>query len=294
MGRPGNDPATGIIGRFAPSPTGDLHFGSLLAALASFCDARHQRGQWLLRIDDIDEPRSVPGSADAIQRTLERYGFHWDGPVRWQSNRQERYVEALSSLVESGLIFACDCSRRSLPTGQVYPGRCRHRRVSDLPVMHHALRLSLSGTVYFDDAIQGVQRFDLAVDVGDSIVWRRDGLVSYALACAVDDADQVTHVVRGADLLEGTGVQLGIIEALGLTPPIYAHLPVAVNTDGDKLSKHSRAPAISELEPVAVLQRAWQVLGQAPLTSGSVGEFWSEAIPAWDIRRVPQQRRCVV
>jgi glutamyl-Q tRNA(Asp) synthetase len=279
-------------GRFAPSPTGDLHFGSLLAALASYCDVRQRRGRWTLRIDDIDGPRMLKGSADSIQRTLENYGFQWDGPILWQSSHAERYHTALCTLAEKGLLFVCNCSRRTLPRGQIYPGRCREHRVLTVPsaiaVTDHALRMRMQGEACFDDAIQGNRRFDLAADVGDSIVWRRDGLVSYALACAVDDASDVTHVVRGADLLESTGAQLGIIAALGLTPPRYAHFPVAVDVNGDKLSKHSRARPIDETAPLVTLLQAWHFLGQIELKATSLREFWHHAEQLWDVDRVPQ------
>lgn len=289
------DLPTIATGRFAPSPTGALHLGSLLAALASYCDIRSRQGLWQLRIDDIDGPRSVPGSADAIQRTLEALGFEWDGPVLWQSSRLERYRSALQLLIDKDLAFACNCSRKSLPRGQIYPGRCRGNLIEQFPVTDHAIRVSLSGMVQFDDAVQGLQQFDLSHDVGDSIVWRRDGLVSYALACAVDDADKVTHVVRGADLLAGTGAQLGIIKALDLTPPQYAHVPVALDANGDKLSKHSLARPIDDSDPLDILQRAWQLLGQEALAkAASPSEFWTQAIPAWQMRRVPRTRQITV
>lgn len=279
------------VGRFAPSPTGSLHLGSLLAALASYCDIRKRGGLWQLRIDDIDGPRSVPGSADAIQRTLDTLGFQWDGPVLWQGERLERYRAALQQLIDEDLVFACHCSRKSLPRDQVYPGRCRHHRVDHFPIDDHAIRLQLTGHAAFDDAVQGLQQFDLSRDVGDSIVWRRDGLVSYALACAVDDADNVTHVVRGADLLAGTGAQLGIIKALHLTAPDYAHVPVALDANGDKLSKHSLARPIDDSDPLQILQQAWQLLGQADLSpSATLAEFWSQAVPAWQMSQVPHTR----
>ncbi len=294
QGRLDNTPATSPVGRFAPSPTGDLHFGSLLAALASYCDAKQRGGLWQLRIDDIDGPRSTPGSAESIQRTLENHGFEWDGPILWQGSRLDRYHAALNLLIDKDLIFACNCSRRSLPRGETYPGRCRENRVTHEPVADHALRMRMLGMIAFTDAIQGLQQFDLALDVGDSIVWRRDQLVSYALACAVDDADNVTHVVRGADLLEGTGAQLAIIKALNLTPPDYAHLPVALDVNGDKLSKHSHARAIDESDPVTVLLQAWHALGQTEFHAATLQEFWNHAIPQWQMDRVPRVRQFTV
>ena len=295
QGRLENAPATSPVGRFAPSPTGDLHFGSLLAALASYCDVRQRGGLWQLRIDDIDGPRSTPGSAESIQRTLENLGFEWDGPILWQGSRLERYHAALDLLIDKGLIFACNCSRRTLPRGEPYPGRCReHRLTLHEPVPDHALRMRMLGKIVHTDAIQGLQQFDLAHDVGDSIVWRRDQLVSYALACAVDDADYVTHVVRGADLLEGTGAQLAIIKALNLAPPDYAHLPVALDANGDKLSKHSHARAIDDSHPVTILLQAWQALGQTEFPAGTRQEFWNHAIAHWQMDRVPRIRQFTV
>lgn len=284
--RSGSRPAAG---RFAPSPTGALHFGSLLAALASYCQSRQQGEHWFLRIDDIDGPRSVPGSADAIQNSLERLGFEWDGPVIRQGHHLQRYRSALQQLIDLDRVFACNCSRKSLAGSPVYPGHCRHQALTHFPVADHAVRIRLSGMLQFEDGVQGLQRFDLGRDVGDSIVWRRDGLVSYALACAVDDADTVSQVVRGADLLAGTGVQLAIIKALGLTPPRYAHVPVARDANGDKLSKHSQARAIDTYDAMEILQQAWQVLGQSPLTDvGCTREFWSRAFAQWRLERVPR------
>lgn len=288
--------AAGSLGRFAPSPTGALHFGSLLAALASYCDARHGGGRWQLRIDDIDGLRSVAGAAAGIQRTLENFGFQWDGPVRWQSARLELYRAALARLVDQQLIFACSCSRRSLPRNQTYPGRCRQNRLTAerlqaaFPLPDCALRMRMTGQVCFDDAIQGRMRFDLEQDVGDSVVWRRDGLVAYALACAVDDTDQVTHVVRGADLLEGTGTQLAIIKALQLTPPAYAHIPVATDANGAKLSKQTLAQPVDEGDPLTLLLQAWHFLGQLEMDAVSLEEFWTQAIACWQMSRVPQRR----
>jgi len=287
-------------GRFAPSPTGDLHFGSLLAALASYCEVRSQHGQWLLRIDDIDGPRSVPGSADAILRTLERYGFEWDGAVRWQSARMDIYRDALNSLLQQRLIFECTCSRRLLTSGQPYPGHCRHKLTVEAQALthgvpaDHALRMRMSGTIDLSDAVQGDFTIDLARDVGDIIIWRRDGLVSYTLACAIDDGSDVTQVVRGADLLESSAAQIGVMQSLSLQPPSYAHLPVAIDAHGDKLSKHSKARAIDELDPLTTLLKAWRFLGQISFTPTSVAEFWAHAPLLWRLQAIPRQKRLSV
>lgn len=285
--------ASSTVGRFAPSPTGDLHFGSLLAALASYCEALRSNGHWLLRIDDIDGPRSVPGSAAAIQDTLKLYGFVWDGPVRWQSQHQTRYKDALTELVKQKRVFACRCSRRQLPAGGIYPGTCRDNILTstDKPVSDCALRLRLSDELIVNDRIQGKLTFDLQSDCGDIVIWRRDQLVSYSLACAVDDATDVSEVVRGADLLGSTGAQLAIMQYLNLPPPRYAHIPVAIDANRDKLSKHSKAPPISTLEPVATLLQAWRFLGQDDLSATSINEFWSHAICNWSLQKVPAQAK---
>jgi glutamyl-Q tRNA(Asp) synthetase len=285
------------VGRFAPSPTGDLHFGSLLAAMASYCATKSRSGLWFLRIDDIDGPRSVSGSADAIQRTLDQYGFGWDGPVQWQSERLERYHNAIAELVSRQLVFACSCSRRSLPAGKVYPGKCRSNIVAIKPPSaqyhraEHALRCVLSGQFNFNDTIQGVQNINLEKDVGDIIIWRRDNLVAYALACALDDAENVSHVVRGADLLGNTAVQIAIMKALDLPIPEYAHIPIATDANGDKLSKHSNAQPISSMQPLKILITAWQTLGQVELQATSISEFWNAALAQWQISSVPRVQR---
>lgn len=287
-------------GRFAPSPTGNLHFGSLLAALASYCEVRGQDGRWLLRIDDIDGPRSVAGSADAIQRTLENYGFEWDGPVRWQSERMELYRKALESLADKQLIFECTCSRRTLPSGQIYPGRCRHKLTKQYQNLtfgdptDHALRMHMSGGIELTDAVQGSFTINLARDVGDVIVRRRDGLVSYSLACAIDDGTDVSQVVRGADLLESSAAQIGIMQSISLQPPSYAHLPVAIDANGNKLSKHSKAQSIDELDSLSTLLRAWRFLGQTLFTPDSISEFWAHAPLMWQLDNIPTRERLAI
>jgi glutamyl-Q tRNA(Asp) synthetase len=277
------------VGRFAPSPTGDLHFGSLLAALASYCEIRSQQGRWLLRIDDIDGPRSVPGSAAAIQRTLELYGFSWDGPVHRQSQHQQKYEDALGELIDQGKVFSCGCSRRMMPANGIYPGTCRHRRRNSLDDAEPdtALRMMVSGSQTIQDRVQGQLRFDLPQVCGDIIIWRRDKLVSYALACAVDDATDVSEVVRGADLLDSTGAQLAIMRYLNLSVPAYAHIPIAIDANNDKLSKHSKATPISSLPPVSTLLQAWCFLGQDAFDPANLNEFWSHAFDLWDMNKVP-------
>ena len=286
-------PLSGNGGHFAPSPSGDLHFGSLLAAVASFSEARCHGNSWHLRIDDIDGPRSVPGSAQSIQQSLRQYGMHWDDRIRWQSTHHERYTDALAELISQGLVFSCSCSRRSLPAGKPYPGTCRINRVrsGDDTVADRALRLVLPERIVFNDGVQGKHLVSLRDEVGDMIIWRRDQLVSYSLACAVDDAMDCSEVVRGADLLPSTAMQIAIMRYLSLEPPRYAHIPVALDTNNDKLSKHSRAAPISELNPVLTLLRAWQFLGQTMFHADTVEEFWSAAIALWKLSSVPKALR---
>ena len=283
----------GRCGRFAPSPTGDLHFGSLLAAMASYCQARTDGARWELRIDDIDAPRSVAGAAEGIQQSLLNYALQWDGAIRWQSQHQQRYTRALESLIQHGLVYRCNCSRRSLPAGKIYPGHCRANRLEslDAPIGDYALRVHLHGTMQFNDAVQGQQNIALHEQIGDVIIWRRDKIVSYSLACAVDDATDCTQVVRGADLLPSTAAQIAIMHALQLPVPDYAHIPVAVNADNDKLSKHSRAPAIDTLPTLETLQHAWQFLGQRNLGVISPAQFWSLAVEQWRLGDVPKVQR---
>lgn len=285
------------IGRFAPSPTGDLHFGSLLAAMASYCQVKQSGGIWQLRIDDIDGPRSVPGSPEAIKKTLVQYGLEWDGTILWQQDRIDHYLDALRKLIAHKRIFACSCSRRSLGNARIYPGTCRDRRLQtrdNQPHPHvpdHALRCFLTGDIRFHDNIQGLQHIDLAASVGDCIIWRRDNLVSYTLACALDDAENATEVVRGADLLSSTSTQIAIMHILGLRVPSYAHIPVAIDENGDKLSKHSNAMAISQQATMNVLKQAWQFLGQSDVEADNVHEFWQQATVQWQMGAVPAVTR---
>lgn len=252
------------IGRFAPSPTGPLHFGSLVAALASFLDARAHNGDWLLRIEDLDPPREDPESGDAICRTLERYGMLWDREVLWQSTRHTAYADALERLQTAGHLFACRCSRRQ--AGHIYPGHCRDLALQD--GTDRTLRLRVPDrTVSCHDRLQGRFSQQLAEHVGDFIVRRRDGLYAYQLAVVVDDhQQQITDVVRGIDLLESTPRQCLLQDLLGLPRPRHAHLPVVVGDDGDKLSKQTFAAPVDAAPPGPLLFAALQLLGQSPPT----------------------------
>jgi len=273
------------IGRFAPSPSGPLHFGSLVAALASWLDARAAGGRWLLRIEDLDRPRVQPGAADEILRTLERLGLDWDGEAVFQSRRTALYEQALARL---GDTYLCGCSRREIADSavslaadgaQVYPGTCR----SGLPPgkSARALRVRVSGTISFVDRVQGSLAQNLEREVGDFVLRRADGQFAYQLAVVVDDAEQrVTDVVRGADLLDSTPRQIYLQRLLGLATPRYLHVPMAVDASGEKLSKHAGARPIDRRD----LQRALRFLGQAP------SETLEQAVGAWNPALIPARR----
>jgi len=287
-------------GRYAPSPTGPLHFGSLVAALASCCDARAAGGEWLLRIEDVDLPRSRPDAESTIVDALERYGFAWDGNVVRQSKRTGHYASALNRLRDAGDVYECACSRRELeaaPTGaggeRVYPGTCRDGIPADRAGRaQRAWRVRVGDAkIEFRDRLQGPQFQDLSRDVGDFVVKRADGFHAYQLAVVVDDALQgITHVVRGADLLASTPRQMLLQRLLGYAPLSYLHVPIALNAAGLKLSKQTRAAPLPD-EAAPILLAAWRFLGQ-PMPAGdgapaSVAEFWSWAITAWNPAQLP-------
>lgn len=277
------------IGRFAPTPSGPLHLGSLLTAVASWLDARARQGTWLLRIDDLDTPRVDPGAETAILETLESHGLAWDGPVHRQSDHVERHDRAIRRLGGLGGLsercFACACTRRELRGFDRYPGTCRDR---GLPRDGNALRVRADvPTPGFMDRVQG--RVDKPNDtVGDFIVRRRDGFASYPLAVVVDDlAMGVNHIVRGADLLANTAEQILLGRWLDLEPPIYAHVPVVVEASGVKLSKHNRATAIDNRWATHNLAAVLSLLGfDPPLDEVEAMLAW--AVRQWDIERVPR------
>jgi glutamyl-Q tRNA(Asp) synthetase len=275
-----------VTGRFAPSPTGPLHFGSIVAALASWLDARATGGRWLLRIEDLDRPRVQPGAAAEIQKTLESFGLYWDGEVVFQSARTPLYEEALQRLRDS--VYRCGCSRREIADStvslaadgaQIYPGTCRSGLAAGKTA--RALRVRTDGEpIHFVDRAQGAQQQDVARDVGDFVLRRADGAFAYQLAVVVDDAAQgVTDVVRGADLLDSTPRQMLLQRLLGLPTPRYLHVPVAVDAAGYKLSKKSGA-----LPAAATLRRALAFLGQ-PET-----ESLAEAMRNWNPALIPARR----
>jgi len=287
-------------GRFAPSPTGPLHFGSLVAAVGSYLEAKSRGGAWLVRMEDLDPPREQPGAADAILRTLEACGITWDGEIMYQSQRSAAYRAALAHLEAQGLVYVCGCSRREIadsglsPDGAlIYPGTCRTGLAPGKTP--RATRIHVGDTVIeFEDAVQGKVRQDLAAEVGDFVLLRADGRYAYQLAVVVDDAEQgITDVVRGADLLDSTPRQIYLQRLLGLRIPCYLHLPAAVNAAGEKLSKQTRAAPVDKRDPVPALAQAMEFLGQAPpaqLCRAPLTEFWRWALAHWDAQRIPRRR----
>lgn len=286
------------IGRFAPSPTGPLHTGSLLAALASFLEAKAGGGRWLVRMEDLDPPRETPEAARDILLALEKLGLHWDGPVAYQSRRHRAYAEALDKLARLERIYPCDCTRQALlEAGGIHGNRCRSR--NRLPGQPRALRFQVGeGVLRFDDKLQGPQCFDLARDIGDFVVKRKDGYYAYQLAVVVDDAWQgVTEVVRGVDLLDSTPRQIRLQRVLGLPTPAYAHVPVIVNALGQKLSKQHFARPLELDRPSTLLVKALGWLGQQPepgLAAARPEEVLRWAVRHWNpaplrgVRRLPE------
>jgi glutamyl-Q tRNA(Asp) synthetase len=285
--------ATGsYVGRFAPTPSGDLHLGSLYTAAASYLDARAQRGRWLLRVEDLDRPREVAGSAARILHTLERFGFEWDGDAVRQSDRTEHYQRALESLEVRGLTFECSCSRSQLEEENRYPGTCRKR--PSTPGAPTATRLRVEpGLIEFTDRIQGTYRQEVSAAVGDLVLERRDGVISYLLAVVVDDAAQgVTHILRGADLLDNTPRQIYLQRALQLVQPSYAHVPVLTEPDDTKLAKSKRSVKLGEHFELPQLLQVFSLLGLAPpdsLGAATLADAWAWAIAGWSIHRVPKR-----
>ena len=288
------------IGRFAPSPTGPLHFGSLIAAVASYCDAKSNQGKWLLRLEDIDRPRELAGAANAILQQLQAFGFEWDGEILRQSQRDIEYAQALDYLQNQQLIYPCTCTRKEIADsshligidGFVYPKTCLH-----YPLKLHTpytLRIQVNADkMHFSDAIQGNINQNIQTEIGDFVLKRADGLFTYQLAVVVDDAAQgITHVVRGADLLNSTPRQIYLQQQLNLPTPLYAHIPVACNQAGEKLSKQTFAEPIHAINAHQQLFKALQFLGQRPpsdLRSASLQEIWQWAISYWQISRIPSK-----
>ncbi len=295
----GASPSNGYRGRFAPSPTGPLHFGSLVAAVGSYLDARANGGEWLVRIEDVDEPRTVPGAASGILRTLEDFGFEWDGEVVVQSRRLDLYHTALVALQLNGEVYPCACTRseiaaatgkRSVDGGLLYPGSCRAGLGEGKAARAWRMRVPDQEFI-LDDRIQHQTRQNLEREVGDFVLLRADGQYAYQLAVVVDDAEQrVNAIVRGVDLLDSTVRQMWLQQRLGLPTPSYAHLPVVVNAAGEKLSKQTQATAVEPSADNALLVSAMRFLGQSvpsEMYGVSRADFWRWAISVWSIARVP-------
>lgn len=284
------------VGRFAPSPTGPLHFGSIVAALGSHAAARAAGGRWYVRIDDIDPPRAAPGAADTILRQLEALGLEWDGSVLFQSSQHALYARAVERLAQRGHTYACTCTRREIhalarkgPLGPIYPGTCRNG--PGHTGRDSAVRLRMpAGELALEDRVQGRYALD-ASELGDIVLRRRDGLWAYHLATAVDDGHLgITQVVRGADLLPAALVQSALQTLLDEPVPEWTHLPLVQGPDGAKLSKQTGADAVDAADPVSTLLRAWRFLGQPapPARPETPAQFHRFAVTHWFPERVPR------
>jgi len=291
-------PGAGYVGRFAPSPTGDLHLGSLAAAAASYLHARQAGGEWLVRIEDIDPPREVPGSADSILRTLEALDLEWDRDVRRQSARLDVYLAFGERLFAAGAAYYCRCSRqqiRALAGEDRYPGTCREKR---LPREDAALRLRVADVeTSFRDGVRGDVSRRIAETEGDFVIVRRDGLPAYHLAVVVDDADQrVSDIVRGADLLESTPLHIDLQRRLGFPSPRYWHIPLVTNATGEKLSKGTGAEAIDVRQASDSVTRVLRLLGLDPpreMQGARPRELWQWAVSLWNIARLGGEARTI-
>lgn len=281
------------IGRFAPTPSGYLHFGSLVAALASWLDARAAGGRWLVRMEDLDPPREVAGAQAAILQTLDSYGLHWDGEVVYQSLRHAAYQQVIDRLLAQGLAYACTCSRKQLePYQGIYPGTCRN---AGHTTEDAAIRVRVPELLYrFEDRVQGAYSQHLGRESGDFVIRRRDGLYAYQLAVVLDDAWQgVTDIVRGADLLDSTPRHLYLQELLGLPQPRYLHVPLIIQPDGNKLGKSYRSPPLDPDQAAPLLVRALRALGQAPeadLADGGVQDVLGWGVAHWNSDAIPRVR----
>ncbi|ABP59371.1 Glutamate--tRNA ligase [Enterobacter sp. 638] len=286
-----NMPQSDYIGRFAPSPSGELHFGSLIAALGSYLQARANNGIWRVRIEDIDPPREVPGAAETILHQLEHYGLNWDGDVLWQSQRHDAYREHLAWLHAQGLSYYCTCTRARIQSaGGVYDGHCRHLNLG--PENAAVRLLQHSPVTHFNDLLLGEIHADKRLANEDFIIHRRDGLFAYNLAVVVDDHFQgVTEIVRGADLIEPTVRQISLYNVFGWDVPDYIHLPLALNAQGNKLSKQNHAPALPNGDPRPVLIDALRFLNQNVTSEWQdfgLDELLETAIDNWVLSAVPK------
>ena len=275
-------------GRFAPSPTGPLHFGSLITAVASYCEAKAQHGRWLVRIEDTDIPRIYPNSIEHILTCLDAFEFEWDAPIIFQQQRLDLYQQVLDQLAELQLIYACQCTRKMLGSNHIYAGTCQNLA---LPFDDQAIRFKVNDQVIgFEDALQGQQCSNLAVELGDFVLKRRDGILNYQLAVVVDDYLQgITHVVRGADLLDNTERQIWLAQVLGYPTLKYMHLPLAMNHQGQKLSKQNLAQALDVKQAPIYLQQAIHALHQPPVDLDTPQRMLKQAIAQWNVALIPHQ-----
>ena len=276
------------VGRFAPSPTGDLHFGSLVSAVGSYLEARRAGGSWLIRIEDIDPPREVAGSAERIIDDLQKLGLYPDGPVLYQSKRLDAYQAAVDKLLEKGLAYTCACSRKDLSESGKYMGTCRNGMPPGKPPRSIRLRVD-AGVCTFSDKLQGEVSESPAETTGDFVIRRADGLFAYQLAVVVDDQFQgITQVVRGADLLDSTNRQIYLQKTLGFVTPEYMHLPIVVSADGKKLSKRLQTDPVARQEPASAVAQALRFLGHNPPTGLTLNALWEWALVHWDNSRIPR------
>lgn len=273
-------------GRFAPSPTGPLHFGSLITAVASYCDAKAHHGKWLVRIEDTDIPRIYPGSEAHILACLDAFEFESDAPIIFQKDRLDIYENVIQELKNKNLVYACQCTRKMLGSNAIYAGTCRDLK---LAFQQQAIRVKVSDQdICFDDQLQGRHCANLMQDLGDFVLKRRDGIINYQLAVVVDDYLQgITHVVRGADLLDNTERQIWLGSLLNYPQLNYMHLPLAMNDQGQKLSKQNLAHAIDLKQAPKLLQQAIQALGQETVDLDRPSIMLAQAVTQWDISRIP-------
>jgi glutamyl-Q tRNA(Asp) synthetase len=276
------------VGRFAPSPTGPLHFGSLITAVASYCDAKAHEGTWLVRIEDTDIPRIYPGSEEHILRCIDHFGFIPDADIIFQRNRLEIYNDVIEQLGQQGLVYACQCTRKMLGSNHIYQNTCRHL---GLDFNDQAIRLKVDDRhLCFEDRLQGKHCSNLQEDLGDFVLKRRDGILNYQIAVVVDDYLQgITDVVRGSDLLDNTERQIYLGQVLGYPQLNYMHLPLAMNDQGQKLSKQNMAAALDLTQASNLLQQAIAALNQLPVDLDTPERMLAQAIHQWDVQSIPHR-----
>ena len=276
------------VGRFAPSPTGPLHFGSLITAVASYCDAKSQQGKWLVRIEDTDIPRIYPDSETHILKSVEAFGFEADAEIIFQRQRLSIYDQVIEQLKQQHLVYACQCTRKMLGSNAIYQGTCRDL---DLDFKDQAIRVKVSDQlICFEDRLQGRHCSNLQHDLGDFVLKRRDGIINYQLAVVVDDYLQgISHVVRGADLMDNTERQIWLGHLLGYPALSYMHLPLAMNANGQKLSKQNLAQALDLKQAPVLLAQAIEVLHQSPVELDLPSNMLKQAVAQWDTSKIPRR-----